>query len=198
MIGRKFGMLRVLSEVPALGDKPRWHCSCDCGKTKEVAGGHLRRGLITSCGCVKALRTSERMKQHGATGSKAYQVWVDMMARCYRPSCKAYANYGARGITVCADWHDVRRFLSDMGEPPAGLKIDRIDNDGPYSPENCRWTTHQRNCNNRRNTVMVEHKGRSQPLADWARELGINQSTLYYRVVVNGWPTERAFSPRSR
>lgn len=194
LTGQRFGLLVAESARCVGKDKSGWSCKCDCGGGKVVATSHLRSGAIQSCGCTKSAKARNRMTKHGMCGTKGYQVWVDMMARCYRKTCKAFGNYGARGISVCQQWHDVHSFLADMGEPPDGMEIDRIDNNGNYEPGNCRWVTHQTNCNNRRRTIFVEFQGRSATLTEWAKEIGINRETLYGRIFVHGWHLERAFS----
>jgi hypothetical protein len=118
-----------------------------------------------------------------------------MLSRCYNPRFEKYSSYGARGIRVCDRWrHDFSAFLSDMGERPAGMSLDRIDNDGHYSPENCRWATAEEQQANKRNTVRVTHEGRTLPLAEWSRETGINYSALRQRLFRYGWTTARAFT----
>ena len=194
LAGQRFGMLVAESAQRIGKDRVGWQCRCDCGRTKAVATGHLRSGAIQSCVCVKSAKSKARATKHGMCGTKIYQVWIDMMARCHRETCKAFGSYGARGISVCQQWHDVHAFMADMGDPPDGMEIDRIDNNGNYEPGNCRWVTHQVNCNNRRPTIFVEFRGRSATLTEWAMETGINRNTLYGRIFVHGWPLDRAFS----
>lgn len=123
------------------------------------------------------------------------QVWYDMVARCHNENHASFKNYGGRGISVCDQWRDnPKQFFNDVGYPPPGMEIDRINNDGNYEPGNCRWVTHTENCNNRRNTIFETFDGKRVPLAQLAREHGINSSTLYYRVRRFGWPIERALS----
>jgi hypothetical protein len=118
-----------------------------------------------------------------------------MLQRCENPKSPDYQLYGARGIAVCAKWHDFTTFYADMGDPPAPhYQLDRIDNNGPYAPENCRWSSPKAQANNRRSNTLLIHLGRAQTLAQWAEELGIPQATLSARLRVLHWPVEKALT----
>jgi hypothetical protein len=117
-----------------------------------------------------------------------------MWTRCTNPNQRAWAGYGGRGIKVCDRWKDFQLFLADMGERPESCTLDRLDNDGDYCPENCQWQTLARQSRNKRNTLSLTYAGRTQPLADWAEELGMVYGTLYNRLHVYGWTAERALS----
>lgn len=125
--------------------------------------------------------------------STAYSVWDSMKQRCLNPKNASYKNYGGRGITICERWMDFENFLADMGQPPKGQWLERIDNNGPYSPENCRWATpSQQNRNTRRNHY-IEHNGQRKLVVEWAEESGINKGALLMRIR-KGWSMERALS----
>lgn len=115
-----------------------------------------------------------------------YQAYRGMLNRCYNQNQKSYKDYGGRGITVCDQWQGrvqgFKQFLADMGMPPPGATLDRIDNSGPYSPENCRWATRDEQANNKRNNRWITANGKTQTLAQWARELGCNSANILYRI----------------
>ena len=152
LTGRKFQRVEVLRHV---GSDPQrralWECKCDCGKIWTVRGTELRNGNVTSCGCMSA----DRMRTHGMEGTKIYNVWASMKARCQNPKHQAYGNYGGRGITVCERWQEFENFYADMGEPPPSdkrLTLERIDNESGYCPGNCKWATYAEQLKNRRNS----------------------------------------------
>ena len=133
-----------------------------------------------------------RRKRHHPT----YQCWQDMKQRCYNPIAQQFYNYGARGITVCERWLDsYENFLSDMGEKPNDKSLDRINNDGNYTPENCRWATNRQQARNRRNTVMITHNGITMCRRDWAAKTGLHETTIQYRMNA-GWPIEECLARR--
>lgn len=143
----------------------------------------------------------QRSKVDGVFKSKTgiWNRWYLMLGRCYEPYSTGYQNYGARGIRVCEQWHTFENFLADMGQPPAsGFSLDRIDNDGDYEPGNCRWTTRVIQNRNRRFCRQFTHEGRTQLLTDWAKELGVNLSTISMRIDAYGWPIAKALTTKVR
>jgi hypothetical protein len=169
--GQRFGRWAVLARHPQeLRCDSRhilWECRCDCGAERVVRGGDLRSGHSTSCGCRSRELFVERNTKHGHARrgnlTQAYHCWVSMHQRCDNPRNRNYANYGGRGITVCERWKTFVNFLADMGEPPPGMSLDRVDNNGNYEKSNCRWTTRiQQNRNQRRG----KRKHRRAELAD--------------------------------
>lgn len=167
--------------------------------------GKYRLYAATCTGCGKEhLRTKNNLENskscrpcalapraHGQVGSGTYSTWLNMKDRCNNPNNKHYANYGGRGIRVCAAWEDFRAFYADMGDRPAFTLIERVDNNAGYSPENCVWTTRSKNMRNRRNSRMITAFGRTQNLCAWGAELGLARQTIKRRLA-RGVPPEQA------
>ena len=157
-----------LTAVRYLGDSI-WKCHCECGGTKNVHMTSLQRNTTTSCGCVHGLTT------HGYTGTRTYESWCHMHQRCYNPKARQYKWYGGKGITVAERWNSFDNFLSDMGERPKGMSLDRLDPHKNYTPENCRW--HPINSGRKCNTPMIG----TQTVAEYATANGLKYHTAYQR-----------------
>lgn len=134
---------------------------------------------------------------NGTRYNKVYHAWQHMKARCYNPKCRQYKYYGARGITVCRRWKgSFESFAADMGPRPEGGSLERVDNSKGYSPKNCRWATQHEQTRNTRQNRHIAYAGRTQCLTDWCRELGVNMSTLKYRIKTKGVTTAFAMLTR--
>ena len=192
LTGQRFGRLIVIHPTQKRGNGGNivWKCQCDCGNTVKVSGDNLKRGHTKSCGCFQR----EAVTTHGKRYTFVYKSWAQMKTRCLNPDDIDFKNYGARGITVCNRWLKFENFLADMGERAEGLTLGRINNNKGYSPDNCEWQTYKQQGNNRRDNVIIEYKGFKFSIAEWARKLGINDSTLRSRIKNLGWPIERAFN----
>lgn len=188
MTGKKFGRLTAMSLDRSRTRRRHWICLCDCGSEVVVCQCHLSRGHTTSCGCSKT--------RHGFTGTPEHEAWMGMIDRCTRQASKHFHNYGGRGIRVCDRWlESFENFYADMGPRPSPEhSIDRKDNDGPYSPENCRWATPAEQNRNTRSTLLFDFRGERLCLSEWSRRFGIPRNTLSHRLQRLGWPIEVALS----
>lgn len=171
-----------------------WECICDCGNKTNVRGYHLLQNRVNSCGCLRNDVLAEMLRTHGMTDTSPYRSWSGMLSRCENTNDERYKDYGGRGIAVCDEWHDFEMFWGDMKKGYAeGLTLDRIDVNGNYCPENCKWSTQKEQANNRRNNVIISFNGITQTLSQWADMLGINYYTLSKRFN-RGWSVERALT----
>lgn len=172
----------------------RW-CLCDCGTEQWVGEYKLITGHSQSCGCLQADVTAHRNLTHGYSAgdrTQVYRVWTGILKRCLNARVPEYPRYGGRGITVCERWLRFENFLEDMGEPPPGLTIDRLDNDGPYCKENCAWRTAKEQAHNRggqRKIIRLEFGGAALTLEEWSQKLGVSRSMLRGRYY-SGWSVE--------
>ncbi len=199
---KRFGRLTVLyrcedNVTPSGYKTPMWMCLCDCGNKVAVRGKSLTGGVTRSCGCLAKELMSERKRVHGGFGTRLYAVWDSMRQRCNNPNHYAYANYGGRGISVCREWDDYSAFrrwaLSSGYDDGAGrgeCTLDRVDTNGDYRPDNCRWVNMRAQTNNRRETIFLTYEGQTLPLSEWADITGIKYPTLWQRYK-RGWPIDK-------
>jgi len=148
-IGKIFGSWTIVKYLGIHRKLKHFETRCKCGTIGKHALADLKSNKSTMCtNCHNQLNAIKNTK-HGLHGTPLYKVWSSMLSRCRNPSDSAFKWYGKRGIQVCERWNNFENFLADMGERPDGLTLDRIDNDGNYTPENCRWVDHKTNCQNR-------------------------------------------------
>lgn len=151
LVGQRFERLVVVSESDVRKNGQwAWNCKCDCGGEAVVASYDLRKGHTQSCGCLQKERTSKAKKTHGRRHTREYGIWTHMWRRCRNPNSENFERYGARGITVCDRWKDFGAFYTDMGDAPEGHSIERVNNNGDYTPENCIWADNFAQAQNKR------------------------------------------------
>lgn len=176
--GKRFGLLVAIEPLP----KYKYRFQCDCGNIYEGFRCNVVTGKIKACGCIP----QKQWSKHGLANKTAeYRTWKGMRNRCNNPKATGYENYGGRGIKVCDRWNDFEQFLVDMGKRPIGrYSLDRIDNNGDYTPENCRWADDITQANNTRFSVKIEFEGENLTALEWSKKLNINRETIlgrYYR-----------------
>ena len=189
--GMRFGKLVAqkylgLTQVCADGRKAAtWHCLCDCGAEVDVPYRSLKTGHTKSCGCYQIDVQRARKTTHGLSKTRLYKTYLNMRARCNTPSASEYDRYGGRGIQVCSEWEEsfeafynwsIQNGYSDE------LTIDRIDNDGPYSPDNCRWTTCAIQNRNKSDVHWFDFHGELLPLTDVATRLGVSPNGIRHHL----------------
>lgn len=193
----RFGRWQVIGEPFPVGRWKKVLCRCDCGTERAVFTHLLKQGTTRSCGCLRvdsATGRSPANKTHGKAGTRIYDIWVFMKHRCYNSNNRDFHLYGGRGIKVCKRWLKFENFYEDMGEPPTGHSLGRINNNGPYSKKNCRWETAKQQANNRTTSVLITLNGETLTAQEWSERTGIKAATVYYRYH-RGWPAHRILAP---
>lgn len=169
---------------------------CKCGTIRNVRPAPLKNGKSKGCGCDGNYTETQFKKKHGLTNSRLYKIYSGMKSRCYKDWDKDYKNYGDRGIAVCNDWlkdfSNFHKWALKNGYKE-DLTIDRIDNNGNYSPENCRWTTIINQSNNKRNNIYITYQNKTKTATEWSRELKVNADTLHNRKRL-GWSDDEIIS----
>lgn len=204
LTGQKYGRLTVLDRGPDRVRKSgrkivQWNCICDCGNKIVVSASDLRRGHTQSCGCYMIDRTKETNTKHGKTDSRLYNVWASMRERCYCPTLSTYPRYGGRGIKMCDEWYnsylEFEQWALNNGYDENAQRgkctIDRIDVNGNYCPENCRWIDQKTQMSNVTYNHYETMNGVTHTVAEWADIYGIPYQKLEGRLC-RGMPIERA------
>lgn len=191
LVGGTFGRWSVISfSHRNKYGAAHWACMCSCGEERVVRGSHLKIGASVSCGCYKRELQTTRLTTHGLSDTVEYRTWEGVLQRCKNPKHHKYPSYGGRGIVVCESWLKFENFYADMGDRPyKGYSLDRIDNNGPYCKDNCRWATRKVQQNNRRANRLLTHNGETRTLSQWSEVTGIAYGTLMYRTL-RGWSDE--------
>lgn len=197
LTGKRFNRLVVIKRVGTDNwRKPIWECQCDCGKVITARSRDIRDGKQKSCGCFRADNTRRMMTTHGKSSQRIFFIWHKIIDRCTNPKNVGFMDYGGRGIRVCDRWREsFANFLADMGDRPSPKhSVERINPDGDYCPENCRWAANTREQNfNKRNTRRYTHDGKTMTLPEWSLITGIASDTMKSRIR-KGWSVERALT----
>jgi len=194
MIGKKYNKLTVIREVDRPGKELFYECLCECGNTKVIRGRDVRRGHTESCGCnfqesIKKVRTT-----HGMSFTRPHRAYQNMRKRCDNPNNKSYKDYGGRGITYCDEWKTFEGFWNDMQEGYVdNLSLDRIDYNGNYCKENCRWVDMKTQANNTRSNRLIAYNGETLTLSETAEKYNIKYGLLLGRLHL-GWDIEKAIT----
>jgi hypothetical protein len=197
-IGRKYGQVTVLAFLKREHRTRFYKCRCDCGVEWVVRINNLVYGGTVSCGCYIRAKLKAKIK-HGQNrrgqATQEYNTWAGMIKRCYNPKEKGYHNYGGRGIRVCRRWKtSFLRFFEDVGKRPEGkYTLERRNNNGNYTPQNCYWGTRREQNNNRRNSLRVMYEGELLPLTYVAERTGVDYGLLRRRIR-DGWPVNEALA----
>lgn len=196
-LGKRFGRLIVIAESESRNGNSYWDCWCDCGNEATVSAPALKSGHTQSCGCIKNELLAARSRKHAMSGERAYRIWAGMKSRCRNKNHKNYAQYGERGIAVCDEWKSFEgfyRWALSSGYTDE-LTIDRIDVNGDYCPENCRWATVKEQQNNRRdNLPLVKANGKEMTISDWAKQTGLSYGKIHGRIYALGYSAEMAIN----
>lgn len=196
LVGQKFSLLTVSSLAYSRNGRLYWNCTCECGENTIVCTRNLRTFRIKSCGCLEHIA---KYKKHNLSRTRIYTILKGMKGRCYNPNNKDYKNYGGRGIRICDSWLDKENGVKNFynwainNGYSENLSIDRIDVNGNYCPENCRWLSIKGQSNNRRGNFYIEYKDKRLTAKQWSEITGINSATLIQRIKL-GWNIEDVFN----
>lgn len=184
MTGMRFSRVTAIRDVGRSSSRDRkWLFSCDCGETFEANGYAVRIGKVKDCPTCARGRVTEAHIKHGKSETPEFKIWTDMHTRCYNPNANCYKDYGGRGISICKQWREsFKSFLSDMGlRPSLKHSIDRINVNGDYSPDNCRWATPSQQARNKRNNVLITIDNETKTLTEWAKHFGVGVAAASIR-----------------
>ena len=192
MIGKRFGKWTVLRFSHQYDKYLYWECRCKCRKTRIIKENDLKSGCITFCRCKTAKNLQSRYDMHGKSSWPECKVWRGMKSRCNDKDNPNFVYYGGRGISVCKSWQkSFENFINDMGRRPSSdYSIDRIDNDGNYEPNNCRWATTAEQVNNRRNSRILAFDGKSLNVMQWSEITKTSYASIIERLNAD-WPIEQ-------
>lgn len=204
-IGKKFNRLLLLQELPTIktsgGNSKRiGSFECDCGVVKSIEIQSVIHNITNSCGClnkeIATKRAKERNYKHGEAKSSEYNAWRSMKKRCLNPKNFHFKHYGGRGIKISDEWvNSFENFINDMGKKPSKeYSLERLENNGNYTKENCIWATKMQQCQNQRTNKNIDYKGEIKCVSEWARLLNMSHEKLSYRLFKANYSIEKAFT----
>lgn len=195
LTGKKFNRLTAIKYIGQGNSGARWLFRCDCGNEIITNAYPVKHGRTKSCGCWNEENKHNRYRLHGLTGTRLQAVWSHMKQRCYNPNCKEYEHYGGRGITVCEEWKNSIKNFADWAYKNGyeeHLTLDRIDNNGDYEPNNCRWATMEVQQNNKRNNKYYQTSFGILTLSQIAKQYNVSRNRLYNCVQNKNMTVEQA------
>lgn len=202
--GKTYGNLKVIKRIgTAKNGDSIWRCQCKCGNYHDVNASSLKSGNTKSCGCMaKEWRIAPHLK-HGKSKTRLYHVWHGMIQRCNNSEHKEFCNYGGRGITVCREWQGEKGFEAfekwanengfDENAERSVCTLDRVNVNGNYEPNNCRWVDMKAQSNNKRTNFLIEFNREKHTLSEWSRITGISRYAIKRRIKA-GWSIEDSLS----
>lgn len=187
LTGQRFGRLEAVGVVDIPTRKTYWYCKCDCGNVKKVRADSLKCGAIRSCGCLKKEQESLNLKDnktHGKSQTRLYKIWQGIKKRCYNKNDKRFHRYGGRGITVCDEWKNdfitFQEWALNNGYAD-NLSIDRIDNNGNYEPNNCKWSTNKEQANNTGECIKITIGNTTKTITEWSEVFNVDSKVILAR-----------------
>lgn len=206
LTNQRFGRLTVEYEANINKKGVYWVCTCDCGNETIVKSSYLISGDTKSCGCLKNDTIQNLTKTHGKSKTtRLYNVWKGMRQRCNNINSSAYHNYGGRGIRICPAWNDFQEFYEwaihngyDDNEQAKYCSIERVDVNGDYCPENCKWVTRKQQANNTRRNHHLTFNGQTRTISEWEDVTGIPQKVIWNRIEKCNWTVDKALTEEVR
>jgi hypothetical protein len=197
LTGQRFGRLVVKKRGKTKrrnngGTIVYWLCQCDCGNVVEVVGGDLKRGCTQSCGCLSRETAKTRLTKHGMSGTRLYEIWQNMKDRCYNEKDCAFKYYGKNGVKICGEWQEFESFYkwALANGYTDDLTIDRVDVNGDYEPNNCRWATRKEQANNKTTNRYITFNGDTKTLKQWSEVFNVSYPAFSARLK-RGWSMEK-------
>lgn len=206
LTGNKYGRLHVEGletriKYPSGKTEQLWNCVCDCGNRVIVRGTDLKSGHTKSCGCLRKEKTSRLHSTHKLTNTRLYRIWIGIKNRCLNEKQPSYEYYGKRGISICDEWKESFESFNDWANKTGysnKLTIERIDVNGDYCPENCKWILPSEQYSNRTDSRNITYNGETKTLAEWAKIYGLDYNCLLWRIDKGKWDLQKALETESR